>query len=152
MRLLCQLCRSNHNTIINTRTPTLRYMAPEVVKEKPYDHTADLWSMGVILYELYVGQPPFYTNSIYSLINLIVKDSVKYPDSMSLEFRDFLQGLLTKEPKKRLDWPDLLHHPFVRLTDAEAAMYVLSLFLPISSTTHMSCQVRGHNKKKQDET
>jgi len=118
--------------------PTLRYMAPEVVKEKPYDHTADLWSMGVILYELYVGQPPFYTNSIYSLINLIVKDSVKYPDSMSSEFRDFLQGLLTKEPKKRLDWPDLLHHPFVRLTDAEAAMYVhcCSISFSLSSTTH----------------
>ena len=34
--------------------------------------------MGVILYELFVGQPPFYTNSIYTLIHLIVKDPVKY--------------------------------------------------------------------------
>jgi fused len=118
---------SQQTVVLTSIKGTPLYMAPEVVKEKPYDHTADLWSMGVILYELYVGQPPFYTNSIYSLINLIVKDTVKYPDSMSSDFRNFLQGLLTKEPKKRLDWPDLLHHPFVRLTDREAAMYVFFL-------------------------
>jgi fused-like protein len=71
-------------------------MAPELVKEQPYNHTADLWSLGVILYELLVGQPPFYTNSIYTLINLIVKDPVKYPPGISPEFKHFLQGLLNK--------------------------------------------------------
>ena len=52
-------------------------MAPELVQEQPYNHTVDLWSLGVILYELFVGQPPFYTNSIYSLIQHIIKDPVK---------------------------------------------------------------------------
>lgn len=46
----------------------------------------------MILYELFVGQPPFYTNSIYSLIHHIVKDPVKYPDNMSPQFRSFLQA------------------------------------------------------------
>jgi len=92
-------------------------MAPELVKEQPYDHTVDLWSLGIILYELFVGQPPFYTNSIYSLINHIIKDSVKYPPDMSPSFRSFLQGLLQKDPKRRLTWPDLNHHPFIVETD-----------------------------------
>ncbi|XP_061753593.1 serine/threonine-protein kinase 36 isoform X3 [Nerophis ophidion] len=89
------------------------YMSPELVAEKPYDHTADLWSLGCILYELHTGAPPFYTNSIFHLVQLIVKDPIKWPDTMSSTCTSFLKGLLTKDPQMRLSWPDLLHHPFV---------------------------------------
>ncbi|XP_016327779.1 serine/threonine-protein kinase 36 [Sinocyclocheilus anshuiensis] len=89
------------------------YMSPELVEEKPYDHSADLWSLGCILYELHTGAPPFYTNSIFRLVQLIVRDPVKWPDNMSQDCLSFLKGLLMKDPEKRLSWPDLLHHPFV---------------------------------------
>uniref|UniRef100_A0A4W5Q154 non-specific serine/threonine protein kinase n=1 Tax=Hucho hucho TaxID=62062 RepID=A0A4W5Q154_9TELE len=89
------------------------YMSPELVEEKPYDHTADLWSLGCILYELHTGAPPFYTNSIFQLVQLIVRDPVKWPDTMSQTCTAFLKGLLTKDPLKRLSWPHLLKHPFV---------------------------------------
>lgn len=108
------------NTVVLTSIKgTPLYMSPELVKEQPYDASSDLWSLGVILYELYVGQPPFYTNSIYSLINHIVKDPVKYPTDISKDFKSFLQGLLQKNPSKRLNWPHLLDHPFVRETDID---------------------------------
>lgn len=108
------------NTIVLTSIKgTPLYMSPELVKEQPYDATSDLWSLGVILFELYVGQPPFYTNSIYSLINHIVKDPVKYPTDISKEFKSFLTGLLQKNPAKRLTWPHLLDHPFVKETEAD---------------------------------
>lgn len=70
-------------------------------------------ALGCILYELFTGTPPFYTNSIFQLVSLIIKDPVKWPKNMSPVFKDFLQGLLTKNPRSRLAWPDLLHHPFV---------------------------------------
>ncbi|XDV20857.1 hypothetical protein PO909_026070 [Leuciscus waleckii] len=89
------------------------YMSPELVEEKPYDHSADLWSLGCILYELHTGAPPFYTNSIFQLVQLIVRDPVKWPENMSQDCLSFLKGLLMKDPEKRLSWPDLLRHPFV---------------------------------------
>ncbi|KAA8533488.1 hypothetical protein F0562_031078 [Nyssa sinensis] len=121
-----KLCDFGFARAMSTNTVVLRsikgtplYMAPELVREQPYNHTADLWSLGVILYELFVGQPPFYTNSVYALIRHIIKDPVKYPDNMSPNFKNFLRGLLNKVPQNRLSWPALLEHPFVKETKEE---------------------------------
>ncbi|KAI3373134.1 hypothetical protein L3Q82_006459 [Scortum barcoo] len=108
------------------------YMSPELVEEKPYDHTADLWSLGCILYELHTGAPPFYTNSIFHLVQLIVRDPVKWPDTMSDTCMSFLKGLLTKDSQKRLSWPDLLHHPFV--ADGVTVVADTNLFSPLTVT------------------
>ncbi|KAK9855130.1 hypothetical protein WJX84_005097 [Apatococcus fuscideae] len=70
-------------------------MAPELVQEQPYNHTVDLWSLGVIL------------------------TPVKYPSTMTPDFKSFLKGLLNKRPGDRLDWPALMDHPFVKETDGE---------------------------------
>ena len=94
-------------------------MSPEMVKEMPYNHTSDLWSLGVILYELVVGKPPFYSTSIYSLVHLIVQEDVVYPDTLSESFVNFLQGLFQKDPNLRTTWPCLLHHSFVKETEKE---------------------------------
>ncbi|XP_030602457.1 serine/threonine-protein kinase 36 [Archocentrus centrarchus] len=104
---------SVYTLVLTSIKGTPLYMSPELVEEKPYDHTADLWSLGCILYELHTGAPPFYTNSIFHLMQLIVRDQVKWPDTMTSICTSFLKGLLTKDPQKRLSWPDLLFHPFV---------------------------------------
>ncbi|XP_032336141.1 serine/threonine-protein kinase 36 isoform X4 [Camelus ferus] len=104
---------STNTMVLTSIKGTPLYMSPELVEERPYDHTADLWSVGCILYELAVGTPPFYTTSIFQLISLILKDPVRWPPTISPCFKNFLQGLLTKDPQQRLSWPDLLHHPFI---------------------------------------
>nr|KAF6451255.1 serine/threonine kinase 36 [Molossus molossus] len=104
---------STNTMVLTSIKGTPLYMSPELVEERPYDHTADLWSVGCILYELAVGTPPFYTTSIFQLVNLILKDPVRWPPAISPCFKNFLQGLLTKDPRQRLSWPELLHHPFI---------------------------------------
>jgi len=88
-------------------------MAPELIEEKPYDHTADIWSLGCIIYELMVGVPPFSTSSLFQLIKKIRYESVQWPAHLSSVARDWLQGTLEKDCRRRLSWPDLHTHPFV---------------------------------------
>lgn len=90
------------------------YMAPELIEEHPYDHNADLWSLGCIIYELLVGTPPFCTTSLLHLIRMIKHDQVQFPTFLSDVCVSFLKGLLHKDPGKRVAWPDLLKHPFVK--------------------------------------
>ncbi|KAG5484005.1 hypothetical protein LSCM1_05857 [Leishmania martiniquensis] len=116
----------SYNTIVLTSIKgTPLYMAPELVQERAYDNRVDLWSLGCILYELYYGKPPFYTNNLFALIKKIVCEPVKYDtkanDPITPEFKSFLSGLLTKSASSRLNWPELLNHPFVQLTKSDAS-------------------------------
>ncbi|KAH8420453.1 hypothetical protein KR009_010564 [Drosophila setifemur] len=89
------------------------YMAPELLAEQPYDHHADMWSLGCIAYESLAGQPPFCASSILHLVKMIKHEDVKWPSTLSSECRSFLQGLLEKDPGQRISWTQLLCHPFV---------------------------------------
>ncbi|PAA92124.1 hypothetical protein BOX15_Mlig001227g2, partial [Macrostomum lignano] len=102
------------NTMVLTSIKgTPLYMSPELMEEKPYDHSADLWALGCILYELLTGSPPFSTNNIIELVRKVVNESIHWPSTMSAGCRSFLQGLLQKDPRKRLNWPELLRHEWV---------------------------------------
>ena len=95
------------------------YMAPELVQEKPYDHRIDLWSLGIVLFELITGIPPFVAKSIFSLIHCVIQDpipNIKAKPStggISKDLNDLIKGLLQKEPKFRFTWPTLLQHTFI---------------------------------------
>ncbi|OHT02218.1 AGC family protein kinase [Tritrichomonas foetus] len=104
---------SNTTLVLTSIKGTPLYMAPELVQEQPYDEKVDIWALGVILYELYYGKPPFFTNSIYKLIQMIVNSPIVFPGDISAQFKDFLLEMLQKDPSKRTSCEELMKHPFI---------------------------------------
>uniref|UniRef100_A0A8C2SVM3 Unc-51 like kinase 4 n=1 Tax=Coturnix japonica TaxID=93934 RepID=A0A8C2SVM3_COTJA len=95
------------------------YTAPEVIKGEDFSKSSDLWSLGCLLYEMFSGRPPFFSENCSELIEKILYEDPLPPrpkgsafQKPSAEFVSLLDGLLQKDPQKRLNWTDILKHPF----------------------------------------
>eukprot|EP00191_Tetraselmis_sp_GSL018_P009462 CAMPEP_0177601282 /NCGR_PEP_ID=MMETSP0419_2-20121207/14156_1 /TAXON_ID=582737 /ORGANISM="Tetraselmis sp., Strain GSL018" /LENGTH=585 /DNA_ID=CAMNT_0019094497 /DNA_START=318 /DNA_END=2076 /DNA_ORIENTATION=- len=112
-----------------TRAGTLDYMAPEVVvcpskrrpednKDKPqlaYSEQVDVWSVGILAYELLVGFPPFERDSRAATLECIMYSYPQFPLWMSDEAVDFIRRALSKDRSKRPSIHELLRHPWIQI-------------------------------------
>ncbi|KAH7405522.1 hypothetical protein KP509_15G073900 [Ceratopteris richardii] len=86
----------------NSLCGTVEYMAPEIILAKGHGKAADWWSVGILLFEMLTGQPPFTHNNRQKLQQKVVKDKVKLPSYLTSEAHSILKGLLQKDASKRL--------------------------------------------------
>lgn len=98
---------------------TLSYVAPEVLKEKPYDKSVDLWSIGIITYLLLCGFLPFDDeNSEREIARQTIQDPVPYPSQvwskLSKESKHFVEALLKKNPEERMSIKQVLEHDWIK--------------------------------------
>eukprot|EP01065_Artemidia_motanka_P001563 TRINITY_DN10716_c0_g2_i1.p1 TRINITY_DN10716_c0_g2~~TRINITY_DN10716_c0_g2_i1.p1 ORF type:complete len:1313 (+),score=400.41 TRINITY_DN10716_c0_g2_i1:120-4058(+) len=106
-------CLVDEVTPDKRRIGTPSYMAPELFQEGGVPSLAtDLWSLGCVLYEIFVGHPPFTDQKVDTLIQKVVYDDFTRPQGASREFTELLEGLLEKDPLDRVDWPELLEMEF----------------------------------------
>lgn len=92
----------DENTRSNSMCGTLEYISPEILLGKGHDKAADWWSVGILLYEMLTGKPPFVGGNRQKIQQKIIKDKIKLPAFLSSEAHSLLKGLLQKEPSKRL--------------------------------------------------
>ena len=71
-------------------------------------------ALACILYELFIGEPPFFADGLYRLIDMVVHNPVRWPSEFPPLLRDFLERLLIKDPHTRLSWPALLDHEYIK--------------------------------------
>ena len=90
-------------------------MAPEVLNGKMYNHKADVWSLGIVFFEMITGFTPFTGRDKNDLKRNLEKGVYKLPKKlkMSLQGLDFLNCCLQFEQAKRMSWNDLIQHPYI---------------------------------------
>ncbi|XP_054715930.1 serine/threonine-protein kinase N-like [Uloborus diversus] len=81
---------------------TPEFLAPEVLTETSYGRQVDWWGLGVLVYEMLVGESPFPGDDEEEVFDSIVNDEVRYPTFLSLEAIALMRRLLRKNPERRL--------------------------------------------------
>ena len=109
----------DNDILLQTICGSPLYMAPEIIKNKKYDYKSDLWSIGIIFYEMLFGIPPFKAKNIYELIRKIENDDIKIPKKFKLSFEceELLISLLKKNPVDRISYDEFFNHSLIKNID-----------------------------------
>ncbi|KAF4552374.1 Serine/threonine-protein kinase-like protein [Elsinoe fawcettii] len=126
---------------LQTWCGTIAYSAPEMIKGEKYaGEKVDVWSLGIILYALLVGELPFDDDDDSVTKSRILKEEPKYPDHFPESAKDLANKLLSKRPLLRPSLPDILRHPW--LSDhAPLQQEILKLQQPPPFSTQLEKEV-----------
>jgi serine/threonine protein kinase len=118
--------------LANSFCGTAEYLSPEMIIGSGHDNTVDWWALGILLFEILVGVPPFFHKNKHRMYFLIKESNVNFPDpvkhgiDVSPNARDLIKKLLEKNKKKRLgaqrDVQEILEHPFFAGLDIDKLM------------------------------
>ena len=133
---------------------TMEYMAPEIVGSEMYDFSVDIWSLGILLYELIMGHSPFRSKSKKDR-NIMIKikkhDLVFDKDkNISKECIDLINRLLDVNPETRLKIKDIFEHPFILANENKIKNNKISQNKESLDDSNENA-IKMYNKKKEPE-
>ncbi|CCC68533.1 hypothetical protein NCAS_0B04490 [Naumovozyma castellii] len=92
---------------------TIDYLSPEMIRSREYDDKVDVWALGVLTYELIVGSPPFEEDTKELTYKRILKNDIKFPETVSHDVKDLISKLLKYNPSERISMRDVMKHPWI---------------------------------------
>jgi serine/threonine protein kinase len=123
--------------MFKTLCGTPLYFAPEMINDKIYTIKADIWSLGVIFYELVFDKYPFlikgnYPMDIQTLMKIIDTKKIDYninliKNNVDTKCIDLIYDMLQRDPKDRIEWNNLLAHPYFFNVDLNPSVCLASL-------------------------
>ena len=94
---------------------TLDFLSPEMCENEPYDTAVDLWSIGILMYEMLYGSPPFEETTEEDTRARIKQVDLVFPKTKNIsdDAKHLIRGLLRRNPAKRMPLPKVLSHPWI---------------------------------------
>lgn len=96
-----------------TTCGTQIYHSPEMLLKKGYNTSVDIWAIGILIFELMVGRPPFKSDSEHSMEDNIVNLRINWPSTMNLLAKNLITKLLKLDPSQRPSLKQILEHQFI---------------------------------------
>jgi len=137
----------------NTYCGSPLYMAPEILHYRKYNSKSDLWSVGIIIYEMITGKPPYHVKNFYQLMKLIEKDEITlsqhYKNTISSNLHDLLSTLLIKDPLDRIDWCDFFKNKWLtdKILENENKLLSISMNDSLPNIQKIKCNMTIPNNK-----
>ena len=116
---------------------TPNYIAPEILDAKlGHSYEVDYWSIGVILYTLLCGRPPFESPEVKQTYKKIKSCQYQFPETVTVsdQAKDFVHRLLKAEPSQRMTLKDMLAHEFMNMNKIPDFLPISTLVCPPSAT------------------
>lgn len=123
-------------------------MAPEILKNDKYDKTADIWSLGVILYELITGDVPFEGNNITTVKSNILKLNIIWPKIIDKDAKDLIEKILKLEPKERLSLDDIMNHKYIKNNLNKVKKIVFNIVLTRNENEKLLSKIKDYGLNK----
>ena len=73
----------------------------------------DIWSTGILCYEMLVGETPFLAESVDETKQKILKAEIEWPDFVSKDAKDLVSKMLKRFPEERISWKEVMSHPWI---------------------------------------
>ena len=118
IKLLDFFCPSRNNLLLDNKSSFFCYMAPEVIDQK-YSPTCDIWSIGIVIFQMFFGELPQKENNEFKEYVKIIKSTYSYCDNISNEFKDLLDKMLNKNASRRITIDECLSHPWIHKQNTE---------------------------------
>jgi polo-like kinase 1 len=120
---------------------TPNYIAPEILEAKQgHSYEVDIWSLGVILYTMLIGKPPFETSDVKTTYRRIRMNAYTFPEHVTISesAKDMIQRILTNDPAKRPSLDELLMHDFLNGDGSIPRLLPASTLACPPSTTYIN--------------